>query len=775
MSQIVLQLDLGDDYDAARRYRRANPQVTLGDFLRVYPATFPEHKAPAPEHLKLPVSSFQFQPVRLPQRKDASRSVDGNHALRNELDALWEQEQSGEIVAEATVATTPSTDASIHYPEAITDNEAVRIAYREEMDAVADFLRNGLSVLVVCDKILTEFIYEFVCGRAGKRVVLESAPDETQKTGQGSRLEQALQGGTANPLAGLPVLIHNLKPGEVLVLRSLDLLDTPQMIELLYQRTNKGEKPQFLAFLDPSLEAKKVLTDRFAVHVSIMGLPRYASPDGVRAAEHTVSRLLTREEHARFARYDAEGLYKNVSGLNAIQFRNAMQYVGSKVAVGSEATKIYRVIRQFKISSSDEIEIPDTTFEDIGGYEQVKQQLRRIIALVAGPIEGISEKQRADLIPRGFIFHGPPGTGKTLFAKAIANEMNATIQMISGPEIMDKYVGQSENNLRRIFATARRNAPAVVFFDEFDSIASQRSTYSDGGARANNAVVAQFLTEMDGFRQEQAVLVIGTTNRIDIIDEALLRPSRLRPIEISLPDHTGRRRVAEIHAQNFGVDKLLKDLCRHASAFLAEWEQSGKAEAQRQVPAAFLEALFAAHAPYRRRYEMEEQHGGFLREVQKFFVFLRDCEHESGVQPQQQSSVVLEEMKQRLIQLGKRYGLNLTADELPDTDAPQAEGWMMPMRSDLRDLFGVLLQERRKKHGGLTPEAFFAAVMDLIAEYTINFNNDEIRAIFQEASLEHHLEGQLITPRYLGQKIGLIRKRRDEREAVHLSGQRGRR
>lgn len=773
MSQIVLQLDLGDDYDAARRYRRANPQVTLGDFLRVYPAAFPEHKAPAPEYLKLPVSSFQFQPVRLPRRPAAPASEDGKRALRGELDALWEEEQANELVTDIA-ATESKADESAHYPEAITDNEAVRIAYREEMDAIADFLRNGLSVLVACDKILTEFIYEFVCGQAGKRVVLDSAPDETQKMGQGARLEQALQGGTANPLAGLPVLIHNLKPGEVLVLRSLDLLDSPQMIELLYQRTNKGEKPQFLAFLDPSLEAKKVLTDRFAVHVSIMGLPRYVSPDGVRSG-HTVTRLLTREEYARFARYDPEGLYKNVSGLNAIQFRNAMQYVGSKVAVGSAATKIYRVIRQFKISSSDEIEIPDTTFEDIGGYEQVKQQLRRIISLVAGPIEGISEKQRADLIPRGFIFHGPPGTGKTLFAKAIANEMNATIQMISGPEIMDKYVGQSENNLRRIFATARRNAPAVVFFDEFDIIDSQRSTYSDGGARANNAVVAQFLTEMDGFRQEQAVLVIGTTNRIDIIDEALLRPSRLRPIEISLPDHTGRRRVAEIHAQNFGVDRLLKDLCRHATSFLGEWEQSGGADAQRQVPAAFLEKLFAAHAPYRRRYEMEEQHGGFLREVQKFFVFLRDCGQASPGQDKGDEFVALvEEMKGRLIQLGRRYGLDFNADELPDTDATEAESWMMPMRSDLRDLFGVLLQETRRT-GGLTPDALAAAVMDLVAEYTINFNNDEIRAIFQEASLEHHLEGQLVTPRYLGQKIGLIRKRRDEREAVHLSGQRGRR
>jgi hypothetical protein len=768
MSRIVLQLDLGDNYDAARRYRRDHPQVTLEDFLSVYPATFPEHKTPTQEYLTLPVSSFQFQPVRLPGLAVSAPASDTGKkgALRNELNDLWGQEQAGELEEAAAKMDEPG-----QYPEEITDNEAVRMAYRQEMDAIADFLRNGLSVLVVCDKILTEFIYEFVCHQAGKKVILESSQVDSQKMGQGARLDQALQGGPANPLANLPVLIHNLKPGETLVLRSLDLLDTPPMIELLYQRTSKGEKPQFLAFLDPSLEVKKVLTDRFAVHISIMGLPRYVSPDGQRSL-HTVSQLLTREEHARFAKYDPEGLYKNVSGLNAIQFRNAMQYVGSKVAIGSEPTRIYRVIRQFKISSSDEIEIPDTTFEDIGGYEAVKQQLRRIISLVAGPISGISEKQRGDLIPRGFIFHGPPGTGKTLFAKAIANEMNATIQMISGPEIMDKYVGQSENNLRRIFSTARRNAPAVVFFDEFDSIASQRSTYSDGGARANNAVVAQFLTEMDGFRQEQAVLVIGTTNRIDIIDEALLRPSRLRPIEISLPDHAGRQRVAEIHAQNFGVDKLLKDLSGHVSEFISEWERTGESEAQRRVPEAFLRKLFAAHPPYERRYQIEEQRAGFLREVQKFFVFLRDCEQTSA--ETEQSSGIVEEMKQRLIQLGDRYGMDFRSEDLPDLNAAQAESSLLPMRSDLRDLFAALLQERRKA-GGLTPETFFAAVMDLVAEYTINFNNDEIRAIFQEASLEHHLEGQLVTPRYLGQKIGLIRKRRDEREAVHLSGQRGRR
>src|SRR5262249_8338444 len=164
-------------------------------------------------------------------------------------------------------------------------------------------------------------------------------------------------------------------------------------------------------------------------------------------------------------------------------------------------------------------------------------------------------KLQHELIPRGFIFHGPPGTGKTLFAKAIANQLNATIQVVSGPEVTDMYVGESERKLRDLFAEARRNAPAVLVFDEFDSIAAKRSGRDDGGSRAGNAVVAQLLTELDGFRPEVPVLIIGTTNRIDIIDEALLRPSRFREIKIGYPEEpVARKEIARIHARHFGVE-----------------------------------------------------------------------------------------------------------------------------------------------------------------------------------------------------------------------------
>jgi AAA+ superfamily predicted ATPase len=768
MSPILLKVDFGKDKTAAIKFARQNPEMLLETLLEVYPdARFPKGEEPTP-YLKRSLKDLQLQPVTVPPGDTDGRTPNTpgparEPSLRDLLNDAWQAERSAQTDGGRREAAAPG------FAPELKDHQAVRVAYQREMDAVADYLRHDLSVLVVCDKGLTEYLYEFVCNQAGKKVVLDAAPVRADAASQpiGAKLDRLLEGQPTNPHSSLPALIHDLPPNAVLVIRSLDLLDTPSLVEVLYQRTARGDKPQMLAFLDPSLEVKKVLTDRFAVHVSMTGLPRYYDGNGLRHS-HAVSHLITSDEAACFARYDAEGLYKNVSGLNVLQFRNAMRYVKAKVSPGSDATTIYRMIRQFKTSSSEEIEIPDTSFDHIGGYDQIKNELRRIVALVSGAVIGISERERRQLIPRGFIFHGPPGTGKTLFAKAIANEMNATIQMISGPEIMDKYVGQSENNLRRIFATARRNAPAVVFFDEFDSIASQRSTYSDGGSRANNAVVAQFLTELDGFRQDQTVLVIGTTNRIDIIDEALLRPSRLRAIEIPNPTYPARQSVARIHARSFGIDRLLASHCELVTAHLAAWEESGATDADRLIPQGFLDALFEQHPLHKQRYRTESERIGFGGAVRELFAFVRDCRAQPNT-----DGAALDRVAEHLVKLGRRYNVVLSAE--PGAAEPEdPNDSQTPMRTDLRDLFAALGEEQRQS-GGLRADALVAGVLDLISEYSDGFNNDEIRAVFQEASLEYHLEGQLITPRYLGQKIGLIKKRREERDAVHLSDTRGRR
>jgi len=233
----------------------------------------------------------------------------------------------------------------------------------------------------------------------------------------------------------------------------------------------------------------------------------------------------------------------------------------------AKVQRLYESIRVFKAQTSEQFVIPDVSMDDIGGYEDVKALLSRATKLLSGAYRLPDETLGRELIPRGFLFHGPPGTGKTLFAKAIANQMNATIRVVSGPEVTDMYVGESERKLRAVFAEARRNAPSVVVFDEFDSIAARRSGRDDGGSRAGNALVAQILTEMDGFRPDVPMLVIGTTNRLNLIDEALLRPSRFQPIAIGLPDEAARRRIAEVHARHFRIEvsKGLLDVVAEAT------------------------------------------------------------------------------------------------------------------------------------------------------------------------------------------------------------------
>ncbi len=756
MNAIVLQLDLGGHAVEARIFKREHPDLTLGSFLRVYPAVFLPGEEPSRRFLDMPLSAFVLQPVAIPggdgdEPGEREAFIQGSD-LRLELDACWQREQQQDVQSPVC-----SLDDDLEqFPPAISDNEAVRIAYRGEMDTIADFLGHGLSVLVQCDKILTEYIYEFVCHQAGRKVVLDSDVVEGQTVGIGSRLDQAMQGDQKEPLANLSLLLRNLKNDEILVIRSLDMLDRPDLVELLYQRTAKGDKPQLLAFLDLSLEVKKVLTDRFAVHVPIMGLSRHVE-EGEGRHNYTVSRLLTRKERACFAVYDPEGLYKNVSGLHAIQFRNAMRYVGAKVASATDEREIYQVIRQFKLSSSGaDIEIPDTSFADIGGYAAIKQQLKHIIHLIAGPVAGLDEKQRGQLIPRGFIFHGPPGTGKTLFAKAVANEMNATIQMVSGPEIMDKYVGQSESNLRQLFATARRNAPAVIFFDEFDSIASQRSTYADGGARANNAVVAQLLTELDGFQPDRTVLVVGTTNRIDIIDEALMRPSRLQPLKIGLPDKMARRQVADLHARGFGVHDHLKRLAGEIMGRLA----SDGDELTETRLGDLLSTLTAHSSAVAVRYKQEREKKLIVGELRELVELLADAA--SAFRRDGAAMPLLDDLYRRFCQLGHRHGLDFSPDQGSES---QVNGGSQGLVDELQEIFFMVNQERQ---AGISPESFYRSVIELVAEYSEQFNNDELRAIFQEASLEYHLEGRMITPRYLGEKIRQIRSRRQQQSDVHL-------
>src|SRR5262249_23239324 len=146
----------------------------------------------------------------------------------------------------------------------------------------------------------------------------------------------------------------------------------------------------------------------------------------------------------------------------------------------------------------------------------------------------------------GMIFWGPPGTGKTLFAKAMASALGAAITVVSGPELKSRWVGESEEQIRHIFRRARQSAPAVIVFDELDSFASARGTYTGSGVE--HSMVNQLLTEMDGFHREEMVFVVGTSNFTEILDPALLRPGRFEfQLYIPYPDADDRRDILQIY------------------------------------------------------------------------------------------------------------------------------------------------------------------------------------------------------------------------------------
>src|SRR5205807_3607316 len=180
----------------------------------------------------------------------------------------------------------------------------------------------------------------------------------------------------------------------------------------------------------------------------------------------------------------------------------------------------------------------------------VKERLRSDILDMQARKDQLTNEEQIkaleELIPKGMIFWGPPGTGKTLFAKAIAAEIGAAVTIVSGPELKSKWVGESEDNLRQVFHRARQSAPSIIVFDELDSFASARGTYTGSGVE--HSMVNQLLTEMDGFRKEELVFVIGTTNFVEILDPALLRPGRFEfHLHIPYPDNDDRRDILKIY------------------------------------------------------------------------------------------------------------------------------------------------------------------------------------------------------------------------------------
>ena len=198
------------------------------------------------------------------------------------------------------------------------------------------------------------------------------------------------------------------------------------------------------------------------------------------------------------------------------------------------------------------VQRPNVRWEDIGGLQQVKEELAEAIEW---PLKHGDLFAEADVTPpKGILLYGPPGTGKTMIAKAVATTSEANFISIKGPELISKWVGESEKGVREVFRKARQAAPCVVFFDELDAIAPRRGG-SEGDTHVTERVISQMLTEMDGLEDLKGVVVIGATNRPDIIDEALLRPGRFdRLLEVPVPDKDSRKQIFQIHTRKKPLD-----------------------------------------------------------------------------------------------------------------------------------------------------------------------------------------------------------------------------
>ena len=207
-------------------------------------------------------------------------------------------------------------------------------------------------------------------------------------------------------------------------------------------------------------------------------------------------------------------------------------------------------------------ETPSVTFDDVGGLEEVKAQLREAVEwpLVYGPLFEATNTEP----PSGILLHGPPGTGKTLLARSLAGESEVNFVHVAGPELLDRYVGESERSVREVFDRARQAAPTIVFFDEIDAIAGQRGSRGDDGV--TDRIVSQLLTELDGLVDNPSVMVLAATNRPDVLDRALLRPGRLEEhVEVPTPDQDVRRAILQVLtrrkplADNVDLDTLASE------------------------------------------------------------------------------------------------------------------------------------------------------------------------------------------------------------------------
>ena len=274
----------------------------------------------------------------------------------------------------------------------------------------------------------------------------------------------------------------------------------------------------------------------------------------------------------------------DLSALTKEAAMNVLRRILPDIKLGEKSEIPKKILEDLKITSKDFqealkivrpsvlrevlIETPNVRWEEIGGLNSIKKELKETIEW---PLKNPKVFKRLGIKPpRGVLMYGPPGTGKTLLAKAVAKETEANFISVKGPELLNKWVGESEKGIRRVFERARQAAPTIIFLDEIDAIAPRRGAY-EGEGNVTERVVNTLLAEMDGLEELNDVIVIGATNRPDVVDPALLRPGRFDRLMLTPPpSEEGRVQILKIHTKKMPLtqDVDLKELATSTDGYV---------------------------------------------------------------------------------------------------------------------------------------------------------------------------------------------------------------
>jgi len=439
--------------------------------------------------------------------------------------------------------------------------QAIEIAHDFEITKIVDSLLQQRSTLIVTEKLQINYLINCLKKRIGKKMEFRPV-DIRGRSAVPPEIPQRLTSDLRDEFAKT---LEESKPSVVIV-KHLNLMmysinNTPLAVsnDVIYWLSEYYDRT-VLAFWDQLCPLPSIIEHLFPNKVYIQIIKREILWKLISSRE---AKKLCTERNA-FSLASQLNLYQYLSGTTAGRIRQIMRKISDErypeFPDKDCLSKIYKEIH--KLAGAHETHVLEMG-NNLTGYDTIREDLyRRIVFPTRLRYDAKNEKElyQADvLIPRGVLLYGPAGTGKTEWAKWLSQELGASLFIIHGPELKSKYVGETEASVRNIFSKARQCAPSVILIDEIDSLMPSRD--SDNSSSTNNydaSMVAQFLTEMDGLHKDEAVLVLGTTNRFDAVDSAFKRPGRFGvQIYIDYPDEQSRKAIISFYNKKFCLN--LKD------------------------------------------------------------------------------------------------------------------------------------------------------------------------------------------------------------------------